>query len=168
MQSQPQALEAAPESVKSRFLSLEYLDMPGFTYIKSKPGSLEDLQEFTAIVFHALNIGIFSRRESDNYIGGEYFVGKALGIKVKVALADDSEFSDYQFWMTFSTDEVWIEDQGIFENLADVVARYLTLKDYQVARDPSSGRIGAPKIIYSRKIGGTASTHDQVEVKQVP
>lgn len=109
--------------------------MYGTTYIKSKYDQPEPLHEFAKTMYRILNICDFSRRESDNYFGGEYFVGKALGIKVTIAITDDASFSDYHFWVTYSADGVQIEDKSLFENVADLVARYLAIEAYEVLRD---------------------------------
>jgi len=84
-----------------------------------------------------------------------------------LALADGSQFSEYRFWMTFWPDGISLEEKAFFENIADLVARYLTLNDYQVARDPSSGRIGGPKLVYTRSADSAASGRNQVQVTEV-
>jgi hypothetical protein len=142
--------------------------MSGSTYIKCNSGASETLQTFAATLFHALNISCVSRHESANYFGEEYFVGQALGVKATVALADDSEFCEYKFWLTISADGVWTESKAFFEDLADLVARYLTMKGFQVARDPDSGRVGGRKLIYSRRDGESICGREQIDVRQIP
>ena len=129
--------------------------------------NVEAMQKaFAETIFQTLKISTFLRRESSNYFDGEYFLGKALGFEIRIASADDNSFNDYQFWITF-TSRVWIEDKSLFPNVADLVARYLTLEGYEVVRDLRCGRIEGPKLIYSRRVGENISPRDEIEVKQI-
>jgi hypothetical protein len=141
--------------------------MPGEMFINVKPKRPVSLGEFAGMVYRDLNVSAFSERESSNYIDEHYFTADSLGAKVCVSLADDDRFSDYQFWITLSTAKTWVNDGSFIEPLADLIARFLTMKGYEVARDPSGGRIGGAKLIYSR---GAATTYGpgQVEVREVP
>ena len=110
-----------------------------------------DLRSFAAAVFDSLSAVGDCVRESGNYVTGEYITASALGITMKVAVADDSEFPDYQFWINFTANKAWPENPSSFDGIADVVAKILALEGYEVARALAYGKIGGARILYTRK-----------------
>ncbi|MEO6994912.1 MAG: hypothetical protein ABI273_14990 [Lacunisphaera sp.] len=125
-----------------------------------------DLRSFATRIFDLLNIGSAEMRESENYASGEYFKAKVLGVIVKVAVADDSEFPDFQFWINFKADKVWTEEPLWFEGLADLIAKHLALDGFDVARAPSFGSIGGGKVLYTRK-ASSGEVKDQLDIRRV-
>src|SRR5215831_15814069 len=87
-----------------------------------------DLKSFAAAVLTSLNIAKSSTRQSENYADGGYVIGQVLGLAVKVATADDSEFPGYQFWLNFKPTNAWVESSSSLDGLADVVAKQLALE----------------------------------------
>lgn len=61
-----------------------------------------DLHQTAQRTFQSLSIPDFEVRDSDNYPGGEYFLGRAGDIEVKVAREDDPGFDDFQYWVVLS------------------------------------------------------------------
>jgi hypothetical protein len=125
-----------------------------------------DLRSFAAAVFGLLNVASPSTRESENYADGEYVIGQVLGVAVKIAVADDSEFPDYQFWINFKPSKAWVEEPSWFDGLADLVAKQLALDGHDVARALAFGKVGGAKVLYSRK-SSAGSVRDQLEICRV-
>jgi hypothetical protein len=138
--------------------------MPENLFIRTT--SQSDLMQFATAVFNLLNIQNLSKRESENYADGEYVVGEALGVIVKVALADDSEFSDYQFWIEFKPRKAWPENPSALDGLADLISKQLALEGYEVARSLSFGKIGGAKVLYSKKATND-DIRDQLDIKHI-
>jgi hypothetical protein len=138
--------------------------MHGNLFIRT-PNNI-DLRSFAATVFSLLNVANASTRESENYADGEYVTGQVLGLMVKVAIADDSEFPDYQFWLNFKPINAWGEESSSFDGLADVVAKRLALEGYEVARALAFGRVGGATMLYTRK-STEGSVRDRLEIRRV-
>jgi len=128
--------------------------MPGALYFNIRQGQGSTLRTASRALSKVLNIAPFIERESSNYVGDQYYTSTVLGIQLNLALADDSRFEQYQFWLALSPDA--FELKGSFELLAalsDFVARNLCWMGFDVARDTSSGRIGDDrKTTYSREV----------------
>lgn len=125
-----------------------------------------DLRSFAAAIFDTLNVKGGSIRESENYATGEYITAQVLGVAMKVAVADESEFPDYQFWINFKAHKAWTEEPASFDGLADVIAKHLALEGYEVARALAYGKVGGANVLYTRKaISGTA--RDQLEIRRI-
>ena len=125
-----------------------------------------ELQSFAAAVFDLLKVGSASTRESENYATGEYITAQILGLTMKVAVADESEFPDYQFWINFKAHKAWAEESASFDGLADVVAKHLALEGYEVARALAYGKVGGAKVLYKRK-AVSGNVRDQLEIQRI-
>jgi hypothetical protein len=68
------------------------IQMLGSLYIGSD--GFEELEAFASRLFALLDVPYFEVRHSDNYFGGKYVLAKSLGLRVRLSLADDSEFKD--------------------------------------------------------------------------
>lgn len=124
------------------------------------------LRSFAATIFSLLNVTSASTRESENYADGEYVTGQALGLVIKVAIADDYEFPDYQFWLNFKPINAWAAESSSLDGLADVVAKRLALEGYEVAQALAFGRVGGAKILYTRK-STEGSVRDRLDIRRV-
>ena len=136
--------------------------MPGNLYVKTV--SPLSLAEFGRFIAEKLNIDEFKERYSENYVNGLYLVSVALGVTVHLALSDDSDFVYYPYWIYLGADDCWVEDQAVFESIADLIARKLTQAGCAVARCPEDGRIGADIWLYTIKFGTSGRSPNDLEV----
>lgn len=119
--------------------------MNGCLFVKSeKP---PDLASFARVVRDLIKATAFERRESSNYFGGEYYIGAAPGVEATITLADDSEFSTYQYWIIISYENVSVAVCS--DAPEDRLAKQLVLKGYDVVRALEFGKIGGGKVLYS-------------------
>jgi hypothetical protein len=137
--------------------------MMGDLYIRSD--SFKTLEEFAPRLFALLDLPSFSVRFSDNYYGGRYFIAKSLGLTIKLALGDNAELPDYNFWLTFDppSELVGSADRTSLDGMADLLARKLAFEGFDIAR-PMGYRIGEPKMLYRKRPQTTADPADQIEV----
>lgn len=112
-----------------------------------KAGS-QSLDIFIEELCECLGCASFEERDSSNYLEERYFRCVVLGIGVDVALADESEFMEYNFWISFGPNGVPVNDKFFFDLLADFVARKLVICGYQIIRPLDFGRIGSGGILY--------------------
>jgi hypothetical protein len=138
--------------------------MMGDLYIRSD--SFKTLEEFAPRLFALLDLSSFSIRHSDNYYGGRYFIAQCLGLTIKLALGDDAELPDYNFWLTFdpSGELIGSADRASLDGMADLLARKLAFEGFDIARPLGGCRIGEPKMFYRKRPQTTASPADQIEV----
>jgi hypothetical protein len=104
-----------------------------FGDIAIKRLSTETLQQFADAYCRALGLCSAEERFSDNYGTGHYFRADALGISVIIEDADDAEFSDFDFWITFRAKRGG-RDETTFERIGDLVAVELAAVGYSVIR----------------------------------
>ncbi|MGJ5038410.1 hypothetical protein [Bradyrhizobium sp. HKCCYLRH3059] len=114
----------------------------------------ENLETFALYLFSRLNVRFVEIRESSFYVNNTYIVGEALGMMVKLSLADDTEFNDYRYWLTFSAPSGLSEGgHGSLDGVAELVAGVLALEGLETARSLGGGlRIGEPKRLYRREV----------------
>jgi hypothetical protein len=138
--------------------------MMGDLYIRSD--AKEDLEVFAARLFAVLNIPSFSIRESENFHGGRYFTARCLGLTVQLALGDDANLPEYNFWLTFSPPRELsgTADRSSLDGMADLLARKLALDGFDIARPLDAARVGKPVMFYRRQRDTAAEYGNQVEV----
>jgi hypothetical protein len=137
--------------------------MLGDLYIGSD--NYEDLEAFASRLFALLDVPSFEVRNSDNYFGGTYVLAKSLRLGIRLSLADNSEFSDYNFFLTFSPPpEQWKADRTSLDGLADLLARSLALEGFRIARPLGGDRVGEPKMFYRKRADGTTDSDGPIEV----
>ena len=113
----------------------------------------ENLEAFALPLFSCLNVRFVEIRESSFYVNNTYIVGEALGMTVKLSLADDTEFTDYRYWLTFSAPSGLSEgERGCLDGVAELVAGVLALEGLETARPLGGPRMGEPKRIYTREV----------------
>lgn len=137
--------------------------MFGNMFIKPK-NNPEGLLEFGQELARQLDFGEITERESSNYRDGVYLSAKCLGVGITLALTDDDDFSEYPFHMNMKADGFWVDDGDVFESLADLLARKLTIAGCAVARCPDFGRMGAAVMRYSVKSGVRGNGRNEIEV----
>jgi hypothetical protein len=106
-----------------------------------------DLESFSKKVFALLNVAIKETRHSDNWPGGRYVLAETLGLEIRLTLADDSDFPDYHFWITFEPQVGWGDDIHSLDGLADAIAKHLAPHGMKIAR-PLSPNAGAGSVVY--------------------
>lgn len=116
-----------------------------------------------------LGFNEMEERESSNYPDGHYLVVKCLGTSISLALTDDDDLADYPFHLSMKADGYWVDEGEVFEGIADLMARRLTLAGYAVARCPDFGRINAAILRYSIKAGSRGNGRHEIDiVSQTP
>src|SRR3974390_1139004 len=139
--------------------------MFGNLFIRSNRN--QSLDAFVEDLAKQLGCGQFEERQSSNYVNERYFRCSALGIAVEVALADESEFEAYQFWLCFQPDGVHVDDKSFFDGLADCVARKLVTSGWEVVRPLSFGRAGGGAIAYRRNPAENCGLRERVLVEEI-
>jgi hypothetical protein len=129
-----------------------------------KPSSLQTLPELGQQLSRELGFYEIAERESANYRDGHYLAAKCLGVTITLSLTDDDDLANYPFHLSMKADGYWVDDGDVFEGIADLMARKLTLAGYAVARCPDFGRIGAAIFCYSIKAGSAGNGRDQIDV----
>jgi hypothetical protein len=109
-----------------------------------------DFDSFVVRLFSALGVGEFEKRESSNYPGGEYVKGAALGYVMRASIADDSDFSEYQYWLGIETRAgIVIADKTPLSGVGDLVARHLANSGFAVALDVDIGKKGGRRVLFA-------------------
>jgi hypothetical protein len=117
--------------------------MYGNVFVRRK--SDEGLEAFAGTVFDIVGITRGKKRTSSNFVGETYFIGTALAIDLRVALSDEVEFADYDFWLSLKRSGPRIGDDNYLDQCGEVLARLLFLNGYQVCRAINFGRAGEMK-----------------------
>jgi len=120
--------------------------MAGDLLIKKTGG--QSLDAFVGEFTERLGCGPFEERESSNYLDERYFRCFALGLEITVAAADDDEFGDYDFWVSFEPEGGCSGDEGFLVGLTDCAARKLALCGHQVVRPLDFGRADSGAVLY--------------------
>jgi len=108
----------------------------------------QTLELFVQMIKSILGCCEWQERNSSNYVGERYFRCFVLGLEMTVAIADDSEFTGYDFWIRIEAPLVANVDKVFLADLADNVARQLTLQGYEVLRPNNIGRVGSGAVSY--------------------
>jgi hypothetical protein len=113
-----------------------------------KPSKAMSLRDFAELTFAQLDVSSIETRNSANYVNEEYVTGRALGLSVKISIADDAEFEGYDFLLNLRPIGVSIPDRTALDGLADIIARQLALNKNTVLRPLDYGRQGAGSVVY--------------------
>jgi hypothetical protein len=122
------------------------MSMPGHLLIKKRAG--ETLDDFVAMIDTIIGPIKWEERESTNYVNERYFAASAVALKVKIAIADDTEFSDYDHWISIDVSVAGVGDRSFLDGVADAVARAVTLHGYEVLRPNDMSRAGNGGSVY--------------------
>jgi len=134
-------------------------------YIRETPAEAEALESFALHLFQRLNIKFLHVGDSSFYVDDKYIEGEALGVSIKLALADDADLKDYRFCLTLSVPwGVPRVQAGSLDGLAECVACVLALDGLEVAR-PLGFKIGDPVRYYARD--ARTGEHDSYDLKIV-
>ena len=96
-----------------------------------KKGTLGSLDEFARFAFELLGGEKIVEHQSANYWGGRYFQGRIDDATLILALADESGFEEYDYWLS-----VEVDPQSAREEMAlgQKIARALALTGMEAAR----------------------------------
>jgi hypothetical protein len=112
----------------------------------------DGLESTSKRLFQILDIKPLMMRESSNYPSGRYMSGKVLGLSVMVAVADDSEFPGYQYWMNFTPKaDLGRVDRHILEGLGELLGRELSTHGFDVALALEFGKTNGKKILFEAR-----------------
>jgi len=75
--------------------------MAGELFIRSK--EKQSLEAFGTHLFAVLGVKVGEIRHSDNVAGGRYLVGNACGLRLRLEVAEDTEFGSYDFLLSFES-----------------------------------------------------------------
>lgn len=130
-----------------------------------KKGTEDRLWGFGTDVQRILNLPSFEARQSDNCPNGEYLKCEVLGLKVKAAFSDSSDFPDYHFSLSFEPQGSMIGEGLLLNGLADIIARRLALNDYKVVLEEERGRPGTQYTTYHKNQNPDVYYTEQVVVE---
>jgi len=121
-----------------------------FIRTKEEKSTLDDCATWLSDI---LNVKFSASRFSENSGGGRYLFGEVLGLRAKLEMADDQDFSEYQFYLSFKPLSHSAEklDLHALDGLADILAKYLAELGASIARPTELGKAGAPISYYSPK-----------------
>jgi hypothetical protein len=117
-----------------------------------------EFEPFAKTIFSEFEIVEVGFRYGDKHSGGKFASARALGITLIIEEAEDHRFYDYDYLLTFvinnakdlrDSAEKERSNKGIIESLGDYVACLLTIRGYDIARDPDGGIVGGRKLVYA-------------------
>ena len=121
--------------------------MFGNLFIKTK--NAQSLEAFARQIFVLLNVQPKETRYSENAPSGRYLYGEALGLRVVLTEADDSDFPDYDFLLCFRAQNDWATiDRHSLDGLADIVAKHLARHGMKIARRLEFSKAGSERVEY--------------------
>lgn len=122
--------------------------MFGDLFFKSK--SQGEFHDEARAVLKCLNIGAIEHCASAHHPPlEEYLRGECLGLDVTVWIRGDApEFIDYPYYLGVTAKRVKLLSRSFCTELADAVAREMTLQGYQVVRPLNLQRPGSGRFVY--------------------
>ena len=112
----------------------------------------KDLEAFSKKTFALLNLEAKETRLSNNWPGGRYVYAEALGLKIRLSTADDSDFPEYDFMIAFEPQIGWgAADTRSLDGFADIVAKHLARHGMKVARSLDYPKAGSARVEYCDK-----------------
>lgn len=118
--------------------------MNGNLLIKKTAG--QSLDTFVGALTNLIGCREWQQRQSSNYVEERYFRCFVLGLEITVAIADDSEFKNYDFLLCL------IPESGcrdaVLDGVADCVARKIAQHGYEVVRPFDIGHSGSGGMRY--------------------
>jgi len=110
-----------------------------------------DFETFSKQIFALLRVSTSEMRDSENAPGGRYVYGAALGLRVVLTEADDSDFPEFDFLLSFRPETDWATiDRHSLDGLADIVAKYLAQTGLRIARPLDFGKAGTRRVEYGK------------------
>jgi hypothetical protein len=113
-----------------------------------KKRAVETLDEFVAVIDKIIGPMKWEEHDSANYLDNRYFLASAVALEVKVAIADDAEFTDYDYWIIIDVSVAGVSELSFLDGVADAVARAVALQGYEVLRPNDIARPGSGAFVY--------------------
>jgi len=105
--------------------------------------SAETLDDFAKKFFHSIGAQSVSERHSANYTEGRYFYGTLDSCEVVLALSDELDFDDLNFWVSL---EALSED--CISNFETIIHSSLITKGVLVAKIENFGKKNMSRLDY--------------------
>lgn len=115
------------------------LNMNGNIFIKNDRN--QSLDAFVSDLPVFLGCSQWEQRQSSNYVEERYFRSFAFGMEVVVAMADNSEFDEYDFWLFLERRAGYCTDRTFLDGVADCIAWRLATFGYTVIRPYELGKM---------------------------
>jgi hypothetical protein len=138
--------------------------MPGNLLIRSAFKQALDI--FVEALKTILGCASWEQRDSSNYIDNKYFLSSVFGLKVTVAIADDDEFGQFDFWMCIEA-PMDTPNKEFLEGVADCVARKLSFNGYTVVCPFDMGRVGSGAMLYQPNPTKTVGGSDEILIEEI-
>ncbi len=106
------------------------------------------LDSFVAAFMSIIGCGLWEPRQSSNYPEERYFRCFVLGLEITAAIADDSEFTGYNFELSLNAAPECSGGEGSLDGLSDCLARKLALSGYEVLRPFDFLHVGGGGMLY--------------------
>jgi hypothetical protein len=101
----------------------------------AKSNDHEPTGRFAERVSEILNLQAPEERESSNWPPENcYYLTRALGIVVKVSASDDSQYTEFDFYISIKPEPFLVEREHWISDVSDLVARKLALAGYIILR----------------------------------
>lgn len=101
-----------------------------------------------AEVFRVLGVREYEKRHSDNYPGGQYATGAALGFTIVGAVAAEPEFPDYSY-VVIVKPKTQITDGTSIAGIEEMIAKELSRGGFSVLVDIDVGKKGGRTLCFS-------------------
>ena len=122
------------------------MSMPGQLLVRKR--AAESLDGFVTVLDRIIGPIKWEEHESVSYVDGRYFLASAMALDVMVAIADDDEFEDYDYWISIGVRGAGVSERSFLDGVADAVARAVTLHGYEVLRPNDMSRTGNGGFVY--------------------
>lgn len=97
-----------------------------------KKNKEQNLNQFVDFLQNILNIKDFIKRESSYYINEEYYMATMFGFELKVYIADDSRFKDYDYCIFIDLKELSIDKDNFNKIFTQLISKQLLKNKYNV------------------------------------
>jgi hypothetical protein len=127
----------------------------------------QSLDAFVAASTKLLGCSNWEQKQSSNYVEERYFRCHSLGIQVTAAVADDTEYPDWDIWLCLDSQSGTQDTPNSLDGVADCVARVLTLNGYEVIRPLGGGKKGFGAVKYEANEAAGAAPKDRIVTKRI-
>jgi len=126
----------------------------------------QSLDMFVATLPDVIGCQKWEERHSSNYVEERYFRCFVLGLEITVAIADDAEFKNYDFWLCLLPEPGCGHHTNLMDGIADCVARKLAQHGHEVVRSYDIGRSGSGGMVYRLNPAEGAKPRERVVIEE--
>ena len=141
------------------------MSMHGQLLIKKSDDQTLDV--FIATIDKVIGPMRWEERQSSNYVDERYFFTSVLALQVTAAIADDSEFSEYDFWLSIEPSVADSCDKSFLDGLAAIIAKAFALHGYEVLHPNDMSRPGNGGTVYRLNPDSLAKLRERVIVESL-